>query len=207
MRAAEDLVLPEPLGVHRSEEAERDHRVLAVEHVVDEPLEVVRVVAVRHHVRRVRVRQAERVRELVRLLRERGDLLQARLVAELLEVRVVGRDARRREELDHAGLGQRVEVAAQQELRVRRVRLVARPERLPDRLLGQLLQLRFISHGQCQPYQVSVARNTSFMSIIVCTSFTSQYCGSQWMCAVHTRSGWWICDGSGRMPDFNKHVR
>ena len=144
MRTAEDLVLPEPLGIHRAQKPERDHCVLAVEDVVDEPLEVVRVVAVRHHFRRVRARQAERVRELVRLLRERGDLLQTGLVAELLKVRVVGRDARRREELDHAGLGQRIEVAAQQELRVRRVRLVARPERLADRLLRQLLQLQTV---------------------------------------------------------------
>ena len=41
---------------------------------------------------------------------------------------------------------------------------------------------------------------TSFISIMVCTSLTSQYCGSQWMCAVQTSSGWWICDGSGRIP-------
>ena len=148
MGTAEDLVLAEPLGVDGSEQAERYHRVLAVEDVVDQALKVEGVVAVRHDVRRVGRRQPERVRELVRLVGKRrhlcpakknniqtkknqsadgslkngccrsimADLLETRLVAELFKVGVVGGDARRVQKLDDARVGQRVEVAAQQQL-------------------------------------------------------------------------------------------
>lgn len=33
---------------------------------------------------------------------------------------------------------------------------------------------------------------SSWDSIIICINFTSQYSGSQWMCAVQTSIGWWI---------------
>ena len=75
---AEDLVLAEPLGVDGSEQAERHHRVLAVEDVVDQALKVEGVVAVRHDVRRVGRRQPERVRELVRLVGKRRHLCPAK---------------------------------------------------------------------------------------------------------------------------------
>ena len=45
-----------------------------------------------------------------------ADLLETRLVAELFKVGVVGGDARRVQKLDDARVGQRVEVAAQQQL-------------------------------------------------------------------------------------------
>ena len=78
MGTAEDLVLAEPLGVDGSEQAERHHRVLAVEDVVDQALKVEGVVAVRHDVRRVGRRQPERVRELVRLVGKRRHLCPAK---------------------------------------------------------------------------------------------------------------------------------
>ena len=40
MRAAQDFVLSEPLGVDGTQQAKRHHRVLAVEDVVNQPLEV-----------------------------------------------------------------------------------------------------------------------------------------------------------------------
>ena len=40
MRAAQDFVLSEPLGVDGTQQTERHHRVLAVEDVVNQPLEV-----------------------------------------------------------------------------------------------------------------------------------------------------------------------
>ena len=48
MRAADDLVVVEPLLRDGAEVAERLHRAHRVERVVDHPLEVVRVVRVRH---------------------------------------------------------------------------------------------------------------------------------------------------------------
>lgn len=95
MGTAEDFVLSKPLGVDGAQQAQRHHRVLAIKDVVDEPFEVVRVVAVRHHVRRVGRRHAEGMRKLVALLRERRNLLQARLVAQFFKIRMVGRDSRR----------------------------------------------------------------------------------------------------------------
>ena len=158
MRAAEDFVLSKPFGVDWTEQAERHHRGLAEEDVVDEALKVVRIVAVGHHVRRVGRRQPERVRELVRLLREVGNpLLQARLVAELLEIRMVGRYARRIEELDDAGVQQRIEIAAQEQLSVRRIGLVvAGPERVAHSVLSQLLQL-LVSQKRINPFILSSA--------------------------------------------------
>ena len=41
MRAALDLVLPQPVGVERAQDAQRRHRLAAVEDVVDDALEVV----------------------------------------------------------------------------------------------------------------------------------------------------------------------
>lgn len=130
MRTAEDFVLPKPFGIDGPEQTQRHHRVLAVKDVVDEALEVVRVVAVRHHVRRVGRGQPERVRKLVGLVRKVGDaFLQARLVSEFLEIGMVGRDTRRVEELDDARVQQRIEIAAKEQLRVRRVCfIVPRPE-------------------------------------------------------------------------------
>lgn len=143
MRTAEDFVLSKPFGVDGAEQAQRHHRGLAEKDVVDEALKVVRIVAVGHHVRRVGRRQPERVRKLVRLLGEVGNaLLEAGLVAELLEIRMVGRDARRVEELDDARIQQRIEIAAQEQLGVRRIGfVVAGPERMAHSVLSQLFQL------------------------------------------------------------------
>lgn len=129
MWAAQHFVVTEPIGVDGPEQSERDHSILAVEDVVDEALEIVRIVRVGHDVRRVGRGEPERMGKLVRLFRKGSDLLEARLIAELLKVRVVGRDARSVEEFHHSAVGQRVKVTAQEELRVRRIRLVvARPE-------------------------------------------------------------------------------
>ena len=54
-------------------------------------------------------------------------LLEDRLVGQVLEVGVVGADLPLQDVLDHAGLGQRVEVAAEEGLDRRRGALVLRP--------------------------------------------------------------------------------
>ena len=41
MRTALDLVVPQPVGIERPEDAQRRHRLAAVEDVVDDALEVV----------------------------------------------------------------------------------------------------------------------------------------------------------------------
>lgn len=143
MRTAEDFVLSKPFSVDWTEKAQRHHRVLAEKDVVDEALKVVRVVAVGHHVRRVGRRQPERVRKLVRLVRKGSDpFLQARLVAELLEIRMIGRDARRVEKLDHTRVQQRIEIATQEQLSVRRIGFImAGTKRMTNSVLSQLFQL------------------------------------------------------------------
>ena len=141
IRTADDFVLSKPLGVDGTEQTEWHHCVLTVKDVVDEALEVVCVVTVGHDVRRVGGGHAERMRKLVRLLRKRCHLLQTRFVAQIFKVGMVGRDARRIQELDHSRIEQRIEIAAQQQLRVRRIRFVTGSEGMAHSILRQLFQL------------------------------------------------------------------
>ena len=79
--------------------------------------------------------------------------MEARLVAQLLVVGMVGSDARRVEKLDHAGIRQRIKVAAEEELSVGWIRLVvAGPERVA--LLRQLFQL---VHQHHRLHQLDIA--------------------------------------------------
>lgn len=85
-------------------------------------------------------------------------LLQAGLVAEVLEILVVLGDAARVQELDHSRIGQRIEIAAQHQLDVARldVDVVLGPERL-RRFLQDTFQL-VAQHHRLDEFHVAELR-------------------------------------------------
>lgn len=137
VRATDHLVLRQPFLRQRPEQPERSHRLFCVKNIIDDALKVERVIGKRHDVVAVRRGELKRVRKLVGLITG-DDLLEARLVAEILEVFVILRDAAGRQELHDAAVGQRVEVAAQHELDAVRVDVDTAVLRVFERVRGHL---------------------------------------------------------------------
>ena len=85
MRAADNLSLLQPLFRDRTENAQRLHALARVEDVVDDALEVVRVVGVGHHLGGVGGRQLERVDELLLIVAVAQHLQQALSIPNILK--------------------------------------------------------------------------------------------------------------------------
>ena len=113
--ATDDLELFEPLETHGAQQAGGGQEIRTVVNIVDNPLEIVRVVSVRHLALAVRVLQLKLVHQL-RLAQRRShprshggaEPRQETLVPVVLKVRVIDGYAAVNQVLHNAGIGQRV---------------------------------------------------------------------------------------------------
>ena len=158
MRTANNLALLQPFFRDRAEYAQRLHALTRVEDVVDDALEVVRVVGVGHHLGGVGGRQLERVDELLLVVAVAQHLQQALCIPNILkynnwnlcvisrqlfhlQVRMVCWHSAILDELNDTRLWQGVEVGAEQKLdRFRTSLLMTRSEAV-TKVLHYLPQL------------------------------------------------------------------
>ena len=110
VRTSDDLSLLEPLLTNWTQNAERLHRVLGVEDVVDDALEVKGVIGVGHQLGRVGTGHVEGVGKLLVILRVTEHLKQAVLVPDVFELVVLCAHAAPLDVLDGSGLRLTVEI-------------------------------------------------------------------------------------------------
>ena len=142
MRASQHFVVVQPVFGDGAEISEGLHRVARVEDVVYHAFKVVRVVGVWHNVLVEHGLQLEivRVELFVGAAGVAEHFLEIGFVLELFEVGVIGADFGVLQKLEDAGVGQGVEVPAEEELNGGGIVFLAGPE-VGGGLLLDLLQL------------------------------------------------------------------
>ncbi|EEZ98640.1 hypothetical protein TcasGA2_TC001168 [Tribolium castaneum] len=137
MWATDDFILRQPLGRDRSQQTQWCHCLFRVKNIIDNALKIesetskifreplaafanLRVICERHYLIIVGRSELEGMCKFIRFITAQ-DLLQALFITKVFEILVVLRHPPRAQELNHARVGQRVEIATKNQLDAVRV--------------------------------------------------------------------------------------